>query len=411
MKWLLPVAAALALAVGASGAPTDAAGDVRTLFAEMERLHPNLYHSTSRDEFRAFVDALAERAPRLGRDELLVEVMRLAALPGEREGHAGVFPFDDAHRTPLRLYPLRLYRFADGLFVVRAADRSVVGSRVVAVDGMPIADVVAKVRPLSNRDNELSLISRLPYYLLTAEVLHGLGITPTADSATFTLESHEGVLRQVRLEPIPAARYTSTLGVFNAVVPPGVPEGRLPVLLRTRNRPHALRTLDRGRVVYAAYNSVIYPGQLPDRLIRLARAKKVRRVVVDLRLNGGGDNTQYTEFVDALRSRAVNRPGRLVVLIGRDTFSAAANFAAVLDLSTRARFVGEPTGGSPNTFSNARRVLLPALGLSVYVSTWWTRVVPEDARVAVAADVEVPVTSADFFAGRDPVLRAALALR
>jgi Peptidase family S41 len=411
MKWLLPVALALALAAGAAGARRDAAEDVRGLHAAMERLHPNLYHSTSRDEFRAFVDRLVERAPRLSRDELLVEVMRLAALPGEKEGHAGVFPLDESHRTPLRLYPLRLYRFADGLFVVRAIDRSLVGSRVVAVDGLPLAEVEAKVRPLSNRDNELSLIARLPFYLLTAEVLHGLGISATADSATFTLESRDGVRRDVQLEPVPASRYASALWVFDALLPPGVPESRLPVLLRTRNRPHALRTLDRGRVVYAAYNSVIYPGLLPDRLVRLARRRKVRRVVVDLRLNGGGDNTQYSEFVDALRSRAVNRPGRLVVLIGRNTFSAAANFAAVVDRSTRARFLGEPTGGSPNTYSNQRQIQLPTLGWSVYVSTWYTRVVPDDGRVAVAADVQVPVTSTDFFAGRDPVLRAALTLR
>jgi hypothetical protein len=284
MKWLLPVALALALAAGAAGARRDAADDVRSLHAEMERLHPNLCHSTSREAFRAFVADVVERAPRLSRDELLVEVMRLAALPGEREGHAGVLPLDELHRTRLRLYPLRLYRFADGLFVVRAIDRGLVGSRVVAVEGVPVAEVEAKVRPLSNRDNELSLIARLPFYLLTAEVLHGLGIAATADSATFTLESRDEARREVRLEPVPASRYSSALGVFEALLPPGVPESRLPVLLRTRNRPHALRTLDRGRVVYAAYNSVIYPGLLPDRLVRLARKRKVRRVMIDLRL-------------------------------------------------------------------------------------------------------------------------------
>jgi hypothetical protein len=83
----------------------------------------------------------------------------------------------------------------------------------------------------------------------------------------------------------------------------------------------------------------------------------------------------------------------------------------VLDRSTRVRFLGEPTGGSPNTYSNQRQIQLSTLGWWVFVSTWYTRAVPDDGRVAIAADAEVPVTSTDFFAGRDPLLRAALALR
>ena len=51
-------------------------------------------------------------------------------------------------------------------------------------------------------------------------------------------------------------------------------------------------------------------------LLARARNPKVRRVVVDVRLNGGGDNTSYSPLLDALRARAINRPGRLVLLTG-----------------------------------------------------------------------------------------------
>ncbi len=56
-----------------------------------------------------------------------------------------------------------------------------------------------------------------------------------------------------------------------------------------------------------------------DRLRKLARTKKVRRVVVDARLNGGGDNTTFWSLVDAIR--AAGPKARL--LVGRKTFSAA----------------------------------------------------------------------------------------
>ena len=87
------------------------------------------------------MDALARRAPSLSRDELLVGVLRLIALLGPRNGHTGLFPGDPAHTRELHLYPLRLYDFADGLYVVDAADASLVGSRLVAIDGTPVAKV------------------------------------------------------------------------------------------------------------------------------------------------------------------------------------------------------------------------------------------------------------------------------
>ena len=87
--------------------------------------------------------------------------------------------------------------------------------------------------------------------------------------------------------------------------------------------------------------------ELAERLLALARRAQVRRVVVDVRLNHGGDNTTYRPLLEVLERPDVGR--KLVVLIGRGTFSAAGNFAADVDQWTKARFVGEPTGGAPNS--------------------------------------------------------------
>ena len=81
-------------------------------------------------------------------------------------------------------------------------------------------------------------------------------------------------------------------------------------------------------------------------------------MIVDVRLNPGGDNTAYRPLLDVLRSRFVNRPGRLVLLTGRVTFSAAGNFAAEVDARTRARIVGEAAGGSPHNYGDTVEVEL-----------------------------------------------------
>lgn len=119
-----------------------------------------------------------------------------------------------------------------------------------------------------------------------------------------------------------------------------------------------------GRALYVAYNQTLDPGAVPQKLVRLARRKRVRRIVVDIRLNGGGDNTSYHGFVRALRHPRMNRPGRLRVIIGRMTFSAAGNFAAEVDRRTRARFVGEPTGGAPSQWGDHAPIPLPSLGVN-----------------------------------------------
>src|SRR5688572_2269411 len=103
--------------------------------------------------------------------------MRILALPGVRDGHTGIYPLDPSHAWPLRLYPLRLYDFADGLHVVAAmAPTELVGRRVTAIGGVPIARVLQRVRPLVPHDNESSRRWLLPEYVVTHEVLRGLGI-------------------------------------------------------------------------------------------------------------------------------------------------------------------------------------------------------------------------------------------
>jgi C-terminal processing protease CtpA/Prc len=143
---------------------------------------------------------------------------------------------------------------------------------------------------------------------------------------------------------------------------------------------------------------------------QLALSARTRRVIVDVRLNGGGDNTTYGPLTSLFGSKQVNRRGKLYLLTGRATFSAAANFAAEVDRDTRAIVVGEPTGGGVETYGDTVPVLLPSLGWYVYVAARYheRKRGPNDHRLAVAPDIRVDLTSTQYFAGQDPVLERAL---
>ena len=164
--------------------------------------------------------------------------------------------------------------------------------------------------------------------------------------------------------------------------------------------------------MYVGFNSVRSPTSAVLRKIeRLVRGKGVRRVIVDLRLNGGGDNTTYGSLTALFGSKAVNKRGKLYLLVGRATFSAAANFAAEIDRATRAVFVGEPTGGGVETYGDRFPVLLPTVGWTVHIAARHheRKKSKNDRRLAVAPDVQIDLTSKQYFAGQDPVLERALA--
>ena len=389
-----------ACGAGEPAATTPLQREIIGFVDQLEQRHPNLYATTPRPRFRAEAAALAERAPGLSRDQLVAGLMRIAALPGPRNGHTAIYPFDPSHPRPLRVYPLRLYDFDDGLHVVAAERQELVGRRVSAIGDTPIAEVVALVRPLVPRDNESSRRWLIPEYVTTAEVLRGLGVVE-GETARFAF-ADGGV---AEFAPKPASAVASAHG---SALAPLRTRGN-PVWLRRLDRAQWLTTLQRGRAVYLGYRSAQdSTHETAERLLALARRPAVRRVVVDVRLNHGGDNTTYGPLVGVLSRPAVAR--KTVLLVGRETFSAAGNFAAEVARIPRVRVVGEPSGGAPNQWGDSYPIRLPLAGLNAYVATVYVQVVPGTA-TATVPDVRVPVRAADVLAARAAALARALALR
>jgi hypothetical protein len=397
----------------APGTRTGAAEDVRLLAAELERIHPAPFHTVPRGELLARFESLAARAGSLTRDQLLVELMRATVL-GPRDGHGGLYPFG-AHATPLHLYPIRLWAFPEGYYVVASRSRpALVGLRLLSIGGTPVAEVAARVRPLISADNESSLLLRLPEFMITAEVLRGLGLVDDPARAALVFRRPNGTTLTTTLTPVAATAYVGAavrqVEEFFTLPPP--PRVRTPLWQQRPNSTQWVTTLARGRVVYAVYSMTIGSTfEFAEDLARRARRKGVRRVVIDVRRNGGGNNSTYGSLAQALRTGPLARRGLSVLLTSRITYSAASNFVGEVDARTRTRIVGEAAGGSPNNYGDRRQVELPSLGWTVYVAPQYVEVVRGDRRTEVRPDVPVALTARAYFAGRDPVLARAISLR
>ena len=93
--------------------------------------------------------------------------------------------------------------------------------------------------------------------------------------------------------------------------------------------------------------SLIRYIQMAGRVLR-PHASKTRALILDLRLNHGGNGNLRTRLVREL-IRAEDADTRLFVLTWRGTFSASQFILDDLDRLTDAVFVGEPASSKPSS--------------------------------------------------------------
>jgi hypothetical protein len=387
--------------------------DLAVFREQMPKIHGNLFHTMTRQQFKDGIDALEKRLPEVESNQVKVGILRLVALI--HDGHTRV----RQETLGNHMLPVRLYFFADGLYV-EAGDRqyaNVIGGRVKQIGAMSSEDVYSAVRELIPIDGENEYRRKLlaPDLMVDPEVLQAIGATASAESVPLTAEKdgHEITVS------LPAGPFRPWSNHGWPRDPQGWVNARdhgepLPLWLQHTDRNYWHAYVDAGKTLYIQYNQVEdEPGAEPiskyfPALLRDAEQKQVGRVILDLRLNGGGNNYLNRPIWHALlRSERLNQKGKLWVIIGPKTFSAATSCIDDLELNTNAIFAGEPTGESPNQWGDPRDLKLPNSGIVVQVSTlWWQLEDPRDIRSYRKPDLPAPLTFADYANGIDPVMQA-----
>ena len=379
--------------------------DLDTLTRELPKRHKNAFFKTKIEKFLEAADEVRKKIPELKDHQILVEFVKLAALLGDE--HTEVGPGSDS--TPFRRYPLALVWLKDGLYVAAAEEKhkDLLRFRIVAVDDCPLDKVLARLAPLSASATESGAKQAALYWLLSAEALHALGVVEDMEKARFSAVNEKGSKLTVELAPAPPKGETNLAYAIDPQSKDLAPSRRLP-----RDR-YGQSWLEEPKTLYWWYDSC---ADLPDRPVKQwceqvlgeIDQRKPERVVIDLRRNGGGSSPLIKPLIDGLREREdANQKGKLFVLIGRRTFSSAMMNALEFRERTNAVLLGLPTGGSPNHFGEVRSFTLPHSKWQVFYSTKRFQLT-DDGATTVKPDMEVDESAADFFAGRDAVLDAAV---
>jgi len=109
-----------------------------------------------------------------------------------------------------------------------------------------------------------------------------------------------------------------------------------------------------------------------------------------------------------IRNDKINQAGKLFVIIGRTTFSAAMGLSIELERQTKAIFVGEPTGSSLNAIGEMNPITLPYSKMSGSIASVGGGNAA-DTRTWIAPRLYAPRSFAAYRAKRDPALEAVLA--
>lgn len=403
-------------------------GDIYFLEYELPKLHKNVYHSISQEDYNQKIAQLKIDCVDLDIEKQAVKLREFTASIGD--AHTSYYS------TMTHAFPLNIVILEDGVFVtaaleenrhlVRTNNNNTEPARVqlIAINGTPIFDesktssnssnnIFSIYESILSHENESNLKNQMSSCLLDPNILYGAGITSSKDNCIMTFEFPDGSTEDIELE----AKALNNFRELDWVVyyDDNYPADRsvLPDYIQYERETYYGKYYDvPENTLYILYNSCSNnPEQSFSEFISEQYSnigiKTIDKVVVDLRNNGGGDSRIIKPLYNLLDSELANSD--LYVITGSKTFSSALMNAIELSNKYDGTLIGGPTGGKPNHYGEVKHIQLPT-GNSISWSTKYFTMIPGDNSDSLYPDISVDIESADFFALEDPIINKILNL-
>ncbi len=385
----------------------------------------------ARAQFRAAISKLQQTVESKTDEQIIVELAKAVALA--KNAHTRLYLV--RNRSELRRYPIRVWWFPEGLYVVRTTPEfsALLGARILQIAGRSVTQLKRAVAPLyAGNDAWRTYISA--YTMTSPDVLMGLGLVPESGKADVVFIDRNGRRGRRELAPMPLLRSDQPTESWWDLCPKRprndgewvsaltVPVTRQPFYMLDTERSYWSHYLPEDRILYLQFNR---SGNAPSgeslaefgrRIIAEIQTKAVSKIVVDVRFNTGGDLSIGRPFINQLAAFAKEHKIKVYVITGRATFSAGIYHAMQLRQFADAILVGEPIGDILEIWSEGGNLLTPNSKLSLHFAdrlhSYSNLVRPEfdqylvkDTDLSITnpgPDVLVKMTARDYFAGRDP---------
>jgi tetratricopeptide (TPR) repeat protein len=386
--------------------------DLRYLRRLIAVAHREPFHSLGATSWNATADELDQNVGQLSDRKIVAEFMRLTA--SIDDGHTAVYPPTEGD-VAWHLLPFFPVRFKDGWFIAAAAPEyaELVGAKIVKAAGRDWPEIVNFAAEHLARDNTFTQRWLAGVGLQFAELYTLASGSADATQVEFVVEQADGI--RVR-KTLVAEAITRNPNSHWAPEEWTTAYEAAPLWLRDPTVFfHHEMLLDSG-VVYARILQMAdgeeqsladYGRKLREFFIE----SDARALILDLRLNNGGDANEARGLVDELiRIPGLEKSGSLAVLIGPRSYSATGYLLGMMEKHLAPVFVGWPSGCRPVGYSSERRFQLPYSGLSGSIS-YELRVDgngTDDLRPAFFPHHLVWPSGEDLRQSSDPVIETAL---
>ena len=377
--------------------------DVDYLVSRIRELHFDMRNSVSKANFDKLVNDLKTTISQSTDEQIIFKIMRLFGELGS--GHNIIIP-TSPKTGALKQLPVQFYQFEDGMFIVNAKKgfEKWIGYRVEFIGDMPIQEALKLTDKINARDNDMQRLWLGPYFLSLPNVLEGLKIIKNSEEVLLTVRKGNGKKEFVTLNGA-SWKFTG----FPKL--PKLKNNNQPMFLSKTEDNYWSKFVRKQNAMYVQFNLVQQKKELSLKEFNVQLRKEIEQsnsqnLILDLRFNSGGNGSIFPPMLKTLMEFEIKNPkGKIFVLMGRRTFSAAQNLLTEITKFTNAILVGEPSGSSPNFIGEAGWFKLPNSGLLGLVASQYHQTSKaEDFRYWIAPHLPVKLSSNDYFTGKDKAL-------
>jgi len=381
--------------------------DLQFIKNELPRHHANPFLYLNQAVFNESIDLLTQNLEQLNDQEITFEICRLVAML--KDGHSQVIsiPFNIPPFVDSRLFPLRIFYFKDGIYVTDGGrdNAELLGYRITKIGNTAIEEIIKSINPYVPGENESYKKQWSFPYLLNAELLHYKKIIDNSNEAEFTFQDLSGVEIKKKMKPVLSPVY---LGWFRKTL------NHDDISRKNRlDKNYWFEYIDSTKTIFFQLNQLAdQEGQLSlksftKQLSDFVAGNDIDHFVVDVRNCNGGDNRLMVPLVNwIVTDPKINQPGKLHVLIGRQTFSAGISFISALERNTAVQFIGEPTGSGPNQCGDVQSFILPNSKLMIQISArYHQQSMGKDRRLQIDPTQRISYSFENWKRGIDPALK------
>lgn len=312
------------------------------------------FRAVEREEMDRHINDARQHALANARDEFLLSLMRLLALPGN--GHTRLIP-----NGAISVLPLRFVTIGTAVRLLGAPSgfAGAVGSELISINGIPVGAIeTAAEEYLAGTSQRKRAIG--PILFSWPGALVRFGVFSGDGTIEYRIRNETGQISA--LVPDTANR------VCGSALYPRNEHGKADALWSPKT---FLEVRDFGqRGLLMVLPSFFDPGEteLPNAVSEAAgraRSRPYTPILLDVRGNTGGNFLLTMPLIDAILEGAEDR--RVGVLVDKFTFSAAIVFVAILKhrLGARLKLIGEEMGDGLTFFAEGGTIDLLSTGGAV----------------------------------------------